>query len=99
MPVNCASCGGCGCCKVEVLEKYENNKYFKVFIGDGLADLAPSRVSDLVFARSDLIKFLDEENKIRSENSNSIINYIKFETFYDIKNYLEKIGEKKFLLN
>jgi 2-hydroxy-3-keto-5-methylthiopentenyl-1-phosphate phosphatase len=96
LPKNCTLCGDCGCCKIELIEKYPTDRFYRVVIGDSLTDFPPSKVSDIVFARGDLIKYLDEENEDKKEK----IKYISFDTFYDIKNGLEKIiGEEKLALN
>ncbi len=79
LPKNCSLCGSCGCCKIEIIENYPSEEYFKIVIGDSLTDLAPSKIADLIFARGDLIKYLDELK---------IKNYFPFNTFYDIKNAL-----------
>lgn len=79
LPKNCSLCGNCGCCKIEIMERYPKEKYFKVVIGDSLTDLSPSKVADLVFARSDLKKYLDEEK----------IKYVSFENFFDIRQILQ----------
>ncbi len=81
LPKNCTLCGDCGFCKIEVIEQYPKNRYTRVLIGDSLTDLSPSKVSDIVFARADLIKYLEEEN----------IPYVPFKTFYDVKKELEEL--------
>ena len=75
LPKNCTLCGDCGCCKIEIIEKYSKEKYLRVLIGDSLTDLAPSKVSDIVFARADVIKYLEHEK----------VNYTPFETFHEVK--------------
>lgn len=82
LPENCKVCGTCGCCKIEVIDKYPKENYQRIVIGDSLTDLEVSKVADLVFARADLIKYLDQEG----------FPYVPFETFYDIKEHLEKIS-------
>ena len=81
LPKNCSLCGDCGCCKIEIIEKYPKENYIRVLIGDSLTDLAPSRVSDTVFARGDLIKYLEQEK----------ISYIPYNDFYEVK---EKLVQK-----
>lgn len=79
LPKNCSLCGDCGCCKIEIIEKFKKEEIYSIVIGDSLTDLAPSRIADLVFARGDLKKYLDEEE----------IKYIAFDTFFDIKQMLQ----------
>ena len=81
LPKSCDLCGQCGCCKVEIIEKYPKDRFTKVVIGDGLADLAPAKVADIVFARGDLIKYLEQEK----------ISYISFNDFFEVK---EKLAQK-----
>lgn len=96
LPKNCSLCGDCGCCKIELIEKYPREEFYRVVIGDSLTDLPPSRVADITFARGDLIKYIDEENS----KSETPMKYIPFETFFDVKNSLEKIvEEEKLVLN
>ncbi len=78
LPENCNICGTCGCCKIEIIEKYPQDRFLRVLIGDSLTDLAPSKVSDMVFARADLIKYLEQEN----------IPFIPFNTFHEVQEQL-----------
>lgn len=78
LPKNCSLCGLCGFCKIEVMEKYHNDKFIKVIIGDSLTDLAASKIADIVFARGDLIKYLEQEN----------VHYIPFHGFNEVKEEL-----------
>lgn len=80
LPKNCTLCGDCGCCKIEAIENYPKESFFRIIIGDSLTDLAPSKVADLVFARGDLIKYLEHEK----------ISYIPFEDFYEVKKQLQQ---------
>ncbi len=78
LPINCSLCGTCGFCKIEAIEKYPKDKYLRILIGDSLTDLAASKVVDIVFARADLIKYLEQEN----------ISYIPFSNFHEVKEQL-----------
>ncbi len=85
LPVSCNLCGDCGCCKIEIIEKYPKEKFTRILIGDSLTDLAPSKVSDIVFARADLIKYLEQDG----------ISNIPFNDFYEVKEQLqEKLLQK-----
>ena len=79
LPKNCTLCGDCGCCKIEFLENYPDS--YKIVIGDSLTDLSPSKIADMVFARGDLIKYLNAEK----------INHKEFDTFFDIKKEIENL--------
>lgn len=78
LPEDCSLCGDCGFCKIEVIEKYPKEKFTRILIGDSLTDLAASKIADMVFARGDLIKYLEQEK----------ISYIPFQTFYEVKGQL-----------
>ena len=81
LPKDCTSCGDCGCCKIEIIENYPKDEFIRILIGDSLTDLAASKVADIVFARGDLIKYLEQEN----------IPHIPFESFHEVK---EKLVQK-----
>lgn len=83
LPKDCSVCGGCGLCKVEIVESYPKEKYTRVVIGDGLADLPPARIADLVFATGNLVKLLKQENQ-------QPISYIQFNDFYEVKAKLQQ---------
>ena len=80
LPKNCSLCGDCGFCKIEAIEKYPKEKFTRILIGDSLTDLAASKIADIVFARGDLIKYLQEEQ----------VSFIPFKNFYDVKDELIK---------
>lgn len=66
--------------KVQVMGKYEYDK--AIAIGDSLTDINMALKADLVFARQHLQEYLDQEGKA----------YIAWETFDDIRHYLETAG-------
>ncbi|MBI2996734.1 MAG: MtnX-like HAD-IB family phosphatase [Candidatus Melainabacteria bacterium] len=80
LPKNCNACGKCGCCKIEFIENFPKEKYFRILIGDSLTDLEASKVVDLVFARGDLIKYLEQEDT----------SYIPFSNFHEVKEQLQQ---------
>ena len=80
LPKNCNMCGDCGCCKIEIIENYPEGQFIRILIGDSLSDLAASKVVDIVFARGDLIKYLEQER----------ISYISFEDFHEVKKQLQQ---------
>ena len=81
LPKSCYLCGDCGCCKIEIIQWYQKDKYKRVIIGDSLTDLAASKICDVIYARADLIKYLDEEK----------IQHIPFNDFNDVRLSLEKM--------
>ena len=78
LPKNCSLCGNCGCCKIEVIEEHPKKRFSRILIGDSLTDLAASKVADIVFARGDLIKYLEQDK----------IAYIPFNNFHEVKEQL-----------
>ena len=80
LPENCSLCGNCGCCKIEIIEKYSKENFIRLLIGDSLTDLAASKIADIVFARGDLIKYLEQDK----------ISYIPFNNFYEVKEKLQQ---------
>lgn len=81
LPKNCSTCGNCPLCKIEIIEQYPKEQYTRILIGDSLSDLAASKVVDIVFARSDLIKYLEQDK----------ISYTPFNDFNEVK---EKLAQK-----
>ncbi|ANV85471.1 2-hydroxy-3-keto-5-methylthiopentenyl-1-phosphate phosphatase [Picosynechococcus sp. PCC 7003] len=66
--------------KVQVMGKYKYQK--AIAIGDSLTDINMALKADLVFARDRLQQYLDAEGK----------SYVPWETFDDIRAYLETNG-------
>jgi len=82
LPKSCYLCGECGCCKIEIIQWYPKDRFERILIGDSLTDLAASKICDMVFARGDLIKYLEQEK----------ISYIPFEDFYEVKEKLKPVA-------
>ena len=55
-------CGICGNCKKLHVQRLKNAKRKVIYIGDGLSDRFAARTSDVVFAKSDLMKYLVEND-------------------------------------
>ena len=68
--------------KVKVMETFSFDQ--SIAIGDGATDQKIALSASLVFARDRLSKFLETKG----------VQYIPWEDFHDIKNYLENIPEK-----
>jgi 2-hydroxy-3-keto-5-methylthiopentenyl-1-phosphate phosphatase len=73
-----------GLCKCEIIKKLKKDKKV-VYIGDGSSDMCASHLADILFAKSKLADYCEENN----------IKHIKFETFKDICEYLYlNLGEE-----
>lgn len=70
----------CGHCKKATLLKNLGKDSINVYVGDGLSDVCPSEVADIVFAKGSLKKYLRKKK----------INFIPFRDFKDIYNYFRK---------
>ena len=88
-PKDCVVCGTCACCKVEILNQWEDASTFKIAIGDSVTDFGMARVADWVFARDALAEELDREGRT----------FTPFETFQDIQESLDKLRQDAFILN
>ncbi len=72
---------GCANCKYShVLEKKKMGLYI-IYIGDGLSDLLPAQLADLIFAK---------ENKTLAKKLKNDKRLITFNNFYEVKEELEK---------
>jgi len=72
-------CRDCGNCKTHHLQKLRDVGYYIVYVGNGFSDRCPSRYSDLVFAKSDLLDYC---------RCHEGINYVPFENFRDVEREL-----------
>ena len=72
---NKLDCTDCGCCKTHHLNRYREQGYFIIYVGDGLSDRCPSEAADMVFAKGDLLQFC------RSED----IDHVNFRNFRDVE--------------
>lgn len=70
----------CGMCKMRIIRSYPVESHFRILIGDSLTDFEGAKLADLVFARSHLIERCKETG----------LNYIPFEQFHSIVDYLNK---------
>jgi 2-hydroxy-3-keto-5-methylthiopentenyl-1-phosphate phosphatase len=71
---HCAPCNNCAVCKIDILERYPTEDYFRIAIGDSISDLGMAGHADLLFARG---KLVDEAEALG-------IVPIPFDTFDDI---------------
>lgn len=70
----CCDKGPCGNCKIEHYKRYKEDAQTIIFVGDGVTDMPVAEVSDIVFAKDSLARYLDEKE----------ISYIKYQDFKDI---------------
>jgi 2,3-diketo-5-methylthio-1-phosphopentane phosphatase len=78
----CRRCGSCKGSRIRETVGHNREQYRVIFIGDGLSDICALPESDLIFARSDLLRYC-RENGFAA---------IEYESFFDILNYLKKTG-------
>jgi 2-hydroxy-3-keto-5-methylthiopentenyl-1-phosphate phosphatase len=78
-PVDCTQCGNCGCCKINLMDRYPASDYYRIAIGDSLTDLPMAQLADWTFARGQLIQYCQEEQ----------IPTTPFETFTHIQEALQ----------
>ena len=69
-----------GISKEVLVKKLKKEGYFTIYAGDGRPDLLPSKIADVVFAKSVLLDMCKQEN-IKTE---------KFESFKDILEYIRR---------
>ena len=68
-------CRDCGNCKTHHLEKYKQDGFTIVYVGNGLSDRCPSTHADLVFAKGELLDFCRENE----------IPHVPFQNFRDVE--------------
>jgi 2-hydroxy-3-keto-5-methylthiopentenyl-1-phosphate phosphatase len=74
-------CVSCGNCKGERIRQLKGKDDEVIYIGDGLSDLCGAREADLIFAKDDLARFLEEETR----------EYIEYDTLFEVKDKLRGI--------
>lgn len=67
-------CNMCGNCKKKVVQKLKEEGYKVYYIGDGHSDRCASGYADVIFAKSFLKEYCEEEK----------IDYYDFDNFYDV---------------
>jgi len=77
-------CLSCAHCKKIHLTKDKTENKLIVYVGDGRSDYCPARVSDIVFAKGNLLRFMNKEN----------LNCIPYNNLGDIYNYFEDVLKK-----
>ena len=76
------TCKTCGNCKKRHLSKVSAKEKAIIYVGDGLSDLCPARHSDIVFAKGNLKRYLNEAGK----------SFFPFETLKDVYNYMRRMS-------
>lgn len=71
-------CGACGNCKRFHVQRFHDACKKVVYIGDGLSDRFAARASDVVFAKSELMEYLEEHN----------VSFMRFSSLNDINRWL-----------
>jgi 2,3-diketo-5-methylthio-1-phosphopentane phosphatase len=71
-------CGKCGNCKVLHVERLKDKDKTVIYIGDGLSDKYASQASDIIFAKDELMEYLENNN----------IRYNKFRGLSEVNNWL-----------
>jgi 2-hydroxy-3-keto-5-methylthiopentenyl-1-phosphate phosphatase len=74
------SCGDCGTCKTELMQKLRPENSQAIYIGDGYSDTCPAAHADIVFAKGTLYKYC-QDNHIPAR---------AYQNFADILAYLNK---------
>ena len=73
------NCTICAHCKKNNLLANVSDKFFKVYVGDGLSDVCPSKSTDLIFAKKTLWRHLKKGGvySVPYKRMNDIYNYFK----------------------
>ena len=81
-------CLSCAHCKKIHLTKDKTENKLIVYVGDGRSDFCPARVSDIVFAKDNLLRFMTREE----------LPYIAYKNLGDVHHYFQELlihGRKK----
>jgi len=74
-------CGKCGNCKTLHVKKLKDENRKVIYVGDGLSDKFASRASDVIFAKDELMEYLE----------NNGIEFNRFSSLSDVNNWLVKV--------
>lgn len=82
-------CLSCAHCKKIHLTKDKTENKLIVYVGDGRSDFCPARVSDVVFAKDTLLKFMNKEGLpcVPYKNLGDVHNYFQEVLTHGRKNY------------
>jgi len=73
-----SECGLCGNCKRKLVEDLKSQGYKVYYIGDGYSDRCACVYADVIFAKSHLKKYCEEQK----------MTHFSFDTFYDVLDYI-----------
>ena len=80
-PYQDPSCPRCAHCKAQHFGRFPG--LTKIFVGDGLSDICPGNVADIVFAKDSLARYLAHSNR-------------KFLPFHSLQTVLDFLEEQRF---
>lgn len=80
-PFENADCGGCACCKRNLMLSGSAEDDFIVYVGEGFSDRCPAGYADVVFAKKSLQTYCQENN----------VTYVPWSTFHDVRVHLERL--------
>lgn len=76
------SCGRCGTCKTNLINKLKPKEGLTVYVGDGYSDMCAAQKADIIFAKDHLLSYCRDNN----------IPAKAFNNFSDIKNWILEKG-------
>lgn len=74
-------CGVCGNCKRLHVQNFRDDRRTVVYVGDGLSDRFASRVADVIFAKGELMEYLEKNS----------IEFNKFTNLGDVNHWLKEL--------
>ena len=74
-------CGKCGNCKTLHVRKLRDENKKVIYVGDGLSDKFASRASDVIFAKDELMEYLESNG----------IEFNRFSCLSDVNNWLVEL--------
>jgi 2,3-diketo-5-methylthio-1-phosphopentane phosphatase len=80
LPYWTEECASCGNCKGERIRQLKRKDDRVIYVGDGLSDLCGAREADLIFAKDDLARFLEEEER----------EYIEYQDLFEVRDKLKE---------
>ena len=75
-PKQCEPCGNCACCKVEILDQWVADEFYRIVIGDSVTDVGMAKVACRVYTVAN--------SSLAADCVKLGISHTPFETFDDI---------------